>query len=102
MPTGRDWFATHDGAADTAAQLMVVIRDKMSRHSLLLALQFPLWHPAVATVIASISSLEHAEQAIGAISATMLDIERFTRMASMLRGSKRLPGEVALYGNDKR
>jgi alpha-ketoglutarate-dependent taurine dioxygenase len=35
MPTGRDWFATYDGAADTAAQLIDIVRDKMSRHSVL-------------------------------------------------------------------
>jgi aryl-alcohol dehydrogenase-like predicted oxidoreductase len=51
-----------------------------------LALQFPLWHPAVATVIASISSLEHAEQAISVISETLPNIERFTRIASALKG----------------
>jgi aryl-alcohol dehydrogenase-like predicted oxidoreductase len=53
-----------------------------------IALQFPLWHPAVATVIASISSLAHAEQAIDAISETLPDIERFTRVTRVLKGSK--------------
>jgi aryl-alcohol dehydrogenase-like predicted oxidoreductase len=52
-----------------------------------LALQFPLWHPAVATVIASLSSPEHAEEAMDAISeTTMPDIDRFTRIASVLTG----------------
>ena len=35
MPTGRDWFATYDGAADTAVPLIDIARDKMSRHSVL-------------------------------------------------------------------
>jgi alpha-ketoglutarate-dependent taurine dioxygenase len=35
MPTRWDWFATHDGARDTAAQLIEIVRDKMSRHHVL-------------------------------------------------------------------
>jgi aryl-alcohol dehydrogenase-like predicted oxidoreductase len=54
-----------------------------------LALQFPLWHPAVATVIASISSPEHAAQAIDAVSDAQPDIERFNRTAGMLTSDER-------------
>jgi aryl-alcohol dehydrogenase-like predicted oxidoreductase len=53
-----------------------------------LALQFPLWHPAVATVIASISSLDHAEQTIDAIAETLPDIERFRRIAATPQGAE--------------
>jgi alpha-ketoglutarate-dependent taurine dioxygenase len=35
MLVGSNWFATHDGAADTAAQLIDNVRDNMSRHSVL-------------------------------------------------------------------
>ncbi len=35
MPTSRDWFATHDGAAETAARLIEIARDKMARHQVL-------------------------------------------------------------------
>jgi aryl-alcohol dehydrogenase-like predicted oxidoreductase len=47
-----------------------------------LALQFPLWHPAVATMIVSISTLEHADQALDAVCGARLDIERFRRVAA--------------------
>jgi aryl-alcohol dehydrogenase-like predicted oxidoreductase len=53
----------------------------------LVAFQFPLWHPAVAAVIASISSLGHAEQAIDAIAETVPDIERFRRIAGIRQGA---------------
>jgi alpha-ketoglutarate-dependent taurine dioxygenase len=33
-PTGQEWFATYDGAAD-AAQLIDIVRDKMSRYRVL-------------------------------------------------------------------
>ena len=33
MPTGQDWFAMYDGAADTAAQLVEIVRDKGTKES---------------------------------------------------------------------
>jgi aryl-alcohol dehydrogenase-like predicted oxidoreductase len=50
-----------------------------------LALRFPLWHPAVATVIVSISSLAHADEALDAVSGARPDIERFVNLAAALK-----------------
>jgi aryl-alcohol dehydrogenase-like predicted oxidoreductase len=48
------------------------------------ALRFPLLHPAVASVVVSISSLAHADDVLGAVSDLRADAAEFHRVAGIL------------------
>jgi hypothetical protein len=91
MPTGREWFATCDGAADSAARLIEIVRAKMRRHHVL----------HLRNVIPSGEPLDYrlrVGSALGspAIAETLPDIERFTRVARALNG-----GENAAVGRKR-
>jgi aryl-alcohol dehydrogenase-like predicted oxidoreductase len=47
-------------------------------------LAFPLWHPAVSSIVLSVSSIEHAKEAIAVASETNPEPERFIRAVDYL------------------
>lgn len=58
----------------------------IARNDLLrVALQFPLLHPAVASTVLSVSSIQHADAALDALADSPTDVESFRRTVSELR-----------------
>jgi aryl-alcohol dehydrogenase-like predicted oxidoreductase len=75
-----------DDADTDFAQVRQKIKDLAGGSELArFSLEFPLWHPAVSSIVLSLSSIEHAKEAIAVASETRAEPERFFRAIDYLR-----------------